>query len=220
VAPHFDNEYFHLIYQHDNEPGPYIENGGPGPSENHISYMKIEDPNYLYINFDSFQDTIHEGENVQFTNSTTGNPGPTYYQWHFEGGSPQTSGASQPSITYYNQGQYDVKLIASNDLITDSVTIEDYITVLPETGIKKTNGLNHIGIYPNPTEGEIIITSSFQQSINLKIFDLKGNVILERINYNISRLLNIDLSGNPHGIYLLEINCGNKKVVDKIILQN
>lgn len=49
--------------------------------------------------------------------------------WLFPGGSPATSTAASPTITYNTVGTYDVMLIASNSAGTDTVIKQNYITV-------------------------------------------------------------------------------------------
>ena len=219
VAPVFVNDYIHLLYQHDTEPGPYIENGGPPPSANFISYMKIENdnPNYLLIVFGADQDTIHEGEGVQFINYTTGNPGPITYQWYFEGGSPSTSTATNPTVTYYYQGVYDVALTAKNDLFSDSVGFEDYITVLPETKVKETTTPEVIKLYPNPTTGKIFIDDIDDEDLQITIFNLLGKKVFDKIFQQTDGFVEIDLSDNQEGIYFVKIESRNDYFSEKII---
>ncbi len=214
-------EYAHLIYQSDNEPGLYIDNGGPMPSENYIRYMKIENdnPNFILIDFYAYQDTIHEGESVQFWNNTTGFPSPITYHWYFEGGTPQTSSSLHPYITYFTQGVYDVKLIASNDLITDSVIMEDLITVLPETKIKKTNEQEKINIYPNPSTGKFVIKLPYLIETEIKVFDLKGEMLFQQMISLNNEVIEIDLSGHAKGVYYLKINSDKISTTKKVLIK-
>jgi PKD repeat protein len=59
-------------------------------------------------------------------------------QWFFEGGSPSTSTASSPVVTYSTPGYYDVKLVATNAAGTDSVIKNELIHV---TGVPFYYGL-------------------------------------------------------------------------------
>ncbi|MCF8238317.1 MAG: PKD domain-containing protein [Saprospiraceae bacterium] len=52
---------------------------------------------------------------------------PDTWAWTFEGGSPETSTAQNPSITYTTPGIYDVQLIASGTGWTDTLLLTDYI---------------------------------------------------------------------------------------------
>jgi PKD repeat protein len=50
-------------------------------------------------------------------------------QWFFEGGSPATSTAASPTVTYSTAGDYNVKLVATNSAGTDSIIKTDVISV-------------------------------------------------------------------------------------------
>jgi PKD repeat protein len=58
------------------------------------------------------------------------------WEWTFEGGNPSSSADQQPTVTYSTPGSYDVQLIVGNTDGTDTLLLEDYITVLgfPEAG--------------------------------------------------------------------------------------
>jgi uncharacterized repeat protein (TIGR01451 family) len=53
----------------------------------------------------------------------------TTYQWLFPGGSPSSSTDPNPSICYVNSGSYDVTLITTNSLGSDTLTQQQYINV-------------------------------------------------------------------------------------------
>lgn len=57
----------------------------------------------------------------------------TSFQWSFSGGTPPTSTDENPqSVCYSTPGNYDVQLIASNSNGSDTLTLNNYITVLPQ----------------------------------------------------------------------------------------
>jgi PKD repeat protein len=64
---------------------------------------------------------------VNFTDTSTNSP--TSWSWTFEGGTPGTSTAQNPSITYNTAGTYDVTLVAANAAGSDGETKVDYINV-------------------------------------------------------------------------------------------
>lgn len=53
----------------------------------------------------------------------------TSWQWYFTGGSPGTSTLQNPQVTYNALGTYDVKLVVSDGVTTDSITLIDYVSV-------------------------------------------------------------------------------------------
>src|SRR5450755_300706 len=54
---------------------------------------------------------------VNFTDQSTGNP----TQWRWDLGNGTTSFNQNPSATYFNPGQYNVKLVISNAAGADSI---------------------------------------------------------------------------------------------------
>ncbi|MGM0497234.1 MAG: S8 family serine peptidase, partial [Bacteroidota bacterium] len=77
--------------------------------------------------FSANSTTIEEGQTVDFTDQSSNYP--TQWEWSFEGGDPSTSNEQNPSVTYENQGTYEVSLTVSNEYGSDSETKTDYITV-------------------------------------------------------------------------------------------
>ncbi|MEK7833782.1 MAG: PKD domain-containing protein, partial [Acidobacteriota bacterium] len=61
-------------------------------------------------------------ENLSSSNSTS-------FAWTFPGGNPATSSEENPHVTYSAAGVYDVTLIASNGVLSDTFTQVNYITV-------------------------------------------------------------------------------------------
>jgi len=72
---------------------------------------------------------ICPGTCCDFTNLSLNS---TSYQWYFPGATPDTSTAINPTnICFANPGTYDVTLIASNANGSDTLTLQNYITVYP-----------------------------------------------------------------------------------------
>ncbi|MBY0479470.1 MAG: PKD domain-containing protein [Chitinophagaceae bacterium] len=64
---------------------------------------------------------------VQFTDLSTGNPN----QWSWDFGDNNTSSARNPTHTYQDTGLFTIRLIAFNNRCPDTVSITNYIRVLP-----------------------------------------------------------------------------------------
>jgi PKD repeat protein len=75
------------------------------------------------------------GSEVTFTDLSTNFP--SEWLWIFEGGDPNTSTEKNPRVTYNTPGTFDVTLIVKNELGSDTLTIEDYVTV-SEEGLCRT----------------------------------------------------------------------------------
>ncbi|WP_104734872.1 T9SS type A sorting domain-containing protein [Hanstruepera ponticola] len=106
---------------------------------------------------------------VMFTDLTQ--PAGTSWTWTFEGGSPAVSNDQNPTVAYSAIGTFDVTLEVTNSEGTDTLLIEDYITVVSGDGCPNctttTNdtpvaisptgaGLEYNSIINIPDSGEVI----------------------------------------------------------------
>lgn len=71
--------------------------------------------------------TIQKGQSVTFTDQSTNSP--TTWDWTFSGGTPGSSTAQNPAVTYDTPGTYTVTLRVSNADGSDTETKTNYITV-------------------------------------------------------------------------------------------
>ncbi|MEI6313003.1 MAG: M4 family metallopeptidase, partial [Bacteroidota bacterium] len=107
-------------------------------------------------NFTASPNPACTGQNIIFTNTSTNSP--TSYLWSFPGGSPSSSTATNPVVTYPTLGTYTVTLIASNSLGSDTITRLNYITINTGTALPITNGFTST-TFP-PTNWSIINTNA------------------------------------------------------------
>ena len=68
------------------------------------------------------------GQALKFYDFTT--PAPTTRMWYFPGGTPSTSTLASPSVTYAAPGMYDVKLVVSNTVGSDSISLVNYVDIV------------------------------------------------------------------------------------------
>lgn len=78
-------------------------------------------------NFSATPLTVAIAAPVQFTDLSTN--APTIWSWSFTGGTPATSTAKNPSVTYATSGTYAVSLTTSNSAGANTITKSGYITV-------------------------------------------------------------------------------------------
>lgn len=90
-------------------------------------YLNDYAPPSFTANFEATPTIVCEGNTVNFTDLSQGNP--TNWEWTFEGGIPSTSVQQNPVVTYNTLGTYDVKLVISDGTQEDSLTKIDYIQV-------------------------------------------------------------------------------------------
>ena len=72
--------------------------------------------------------TVVAGDQVQYQDISTGQP--SSWSWTFAGGTPATSTAQNPLITYNTVGQYDTSLEASNIIGSDTNNKLNYIDTI------------------------------------------------------------------------------------------
>ena len=82
---------------------------------------------------------ICAGESVTFSDASAGGT-PDTYSWTFSGGTPGTSTAASPTITYATPGTYDVTMTATNAFGTDTETKVGYITVAAINSLPLSEG--------------------------------------------------------------------------------
>ncbi len=92
-------------------------------------------------NFIGSPTTVPVGSTVAFTDQSTNSP--TSWSWNFAGGTPTTSTAQNPTITYNAVGTYAVTLTATNGFGNDSETKLAYINVVQPT----TGGCDTINVF-------------------------------------------------------------------------
>jgi PKD repeat protein len=91
-------------------------------------------------NFTGSPTTVAIGGTVNFSDTSSGSP--TSWSWSFSGGTPSSSTAQNPSVTYNSAGTYDVSLTATNAQGSDTETKTDYITVTDSVSYCTSEGTN------------------------------------------------------------------------------
>jgi len=117
--------------------------------------------------------------------------------------------------------------------IGDNVMVDDAMVTIAD--IVCTNGIIHIidgllfaensnieeeslnySVYPNPSNGQIIISNSNNESYNVKIINTLGEIIISKtLNGNKS----FDLNKYGKGIYLIEMSNNNSIKTQKVIIE-
>ena len=100
---------------------------GPGPM---TAYSCGGSP--PVADFSGTPTTLCIGGTVSFTDLSLNTP--TSWAWTFTGGTPSSSTAQNPTITYNTAGSYAVSLIATNADGSDTKTVNGYITVNANPG--------------------------------------------------------------------------------------
>jgi len=167
-----------------------------------------------YANFDAGKTGVSVGKFVEFDDMSQFEP--KSWQWHFEGGTPETSNEKNPEVYYEKSGVFDVSLVVTNEFGSDSVRKEKYITVgTTGNGTFELNS-NSIEIFPNPASGELEIRTMAEPISGYKIYNTVGKL------YKISELqmsakVTVDISSLPEGFYFVQISQNGYSFVKKFV---
>ena len=71
-----------------------------------------------------------------------------------------------------------------------------------------------LNVYPNPIKNNLHITSSLSEQVDIKIYTILGEILLEE---KITNTTTINTESFKTGIYLVEFTSGNKKITKKLI---
>lgn len=96
-------------------------------------------------------------------------------------------------------------------------TINDALSV---QNVNNTEGL--VNIYPNPAKDmvNVNITLPTLQNVTIAVYTILGTKVFQETYKEIlSSVVPINLSGNPNGVYIVNIITQNKSISQKIILQ-
>ena len=110
-----------------------------------------------------------------------------------------------------------------SDLIIDD---QDQVWVTTSSGISKITDVpahipqsfeDKISIYPNPSNGELVINSHNNSNFNLSIISISGEILTQFELFSSPRIINLPLSS---GIYILELMDEENNIFHKKIIRN
>ena len=121
----------------------------------------------FYADFTANDTTVCAGNTVTFTNLSS--PNATSFLWTFEGGTPPTSTAVNPTVTYNTAGTFDVTLQASNTYNTATKVKQDYILAANSPAVPATPSGNTTpcqGYIVNYTTNAVPYATSYNWAVN------------------------------------------------------
>lgn len=104
---------------------------------------------------------------------------------------------------------------------TGTYLLDMTITRTVATGIKENELVNSIKLYPNPTNGLVIIDlQSFNGGINqINILNLQGQNIATVTDIKNQEMVELSLADYPSGIYFIQVQSANGLLTKKLILE-
>lgn len=107
-------------------------------TEEKVDYLTVISTKTIAVAISAKSRLTYAGGSVSFTDASMGSP--TSWSWTFEGGTPATSTAQNPTVTYAAAGTYKVTLKASNGGSENEKTFENFVRVISAEDI--------VAIYP------------------------------------------------------------------------
>ncbi len=177
----------------------------------------------VQANFTADKRQINQGDTVNFTDLSQGNP--ISWEWYFEGAVPDTSTEENPMNIVYNQaGNFDVRLIVHNQNHADTLQKIRYIIVAPATSVEE-NSLTSalLKIYPNPAKNYLNLEfSAFSEKGEISIYNAESARVRQlKINPG-TKNTRMDVSSLSGGVYyfILKDEEGRKVQTGKVVVEH
>jgi outer membrane protein assembly factor BamB len=141
---------------------------------------------------------ICDGEMIDFFDQSSFIP--ANWHWEFPGGSPSTSNDPNPQgIIYQLPGIYEVSLVVTNSLGSDTLVKSCMIDVRLCESVPELQVNGGLKVSPNPASGLISITG--KEAAGIRIFNAAGQMVYRDELRSSTRTL--DAGNFPPGLYLV-----------------
>ncbi|MES2618879.1 MAG: PKD domain-containing protein [Bacteroidota bacterium] len=137
----------------------------------------------------------------------------TKYEWLFGEGGTATN--SLPSYQYLYNGNFKVKMIATNSA---GCMCETTKTVSATSAVNSISTVPGLTIYPNPNNGMFTISTSANGGMKIEVFNLLGSKILSQTTSD--NTININLGDVAKGIYMVKVTINGVTTTSKITVNN
>ena len=175
----------------------------------------------VVANFSADSTLVHTGVPVHFTDLSTGSP--VSWLWSFPGGTPSSSTDENPVIMYSAKGTFDVQLITSNGISSDTLLKKNYIEADYPAQVDNLSTDLHFSVNPNPSNGifKVIIGSFKVDIVSMRLFSTVGTVVYEEKNIPVDEksVKTIDISDLKEGIYFLSVKGEKTTMTKKVIIR-
>ena len=161
----------------------------------------------LTAEFGSDETYLLIGNPVKYSDLSTG--APISWEWTFEGGNPEFySGKEPPDIKYLAGGIFDTRLVVSDGFIYDTLLLKDYIHVVGK-------------VFPNPASDlvNIYLDAELPAVVKAEVFTMMGQKVFEEEfpDHNF-KLVTIDVSSLPLGIYMIRLQVKQRFIFAKVMI--
>ncbi|MCB9168358.1 MAG: trypsin-like peptidase domain-containing protein [Flavobacteriales bacterium] len=124
----------------------------------------------------------------------------------------------------FNQNDYFGRFSSSWSLLQPYLgSCGDYLDGQPSiTGVAETSAPTTMTIAPNPTRGRMTITlpRNALDGAHLLLHDALGQLVSDRTLRAGERIIDLDMSGRPEGMYFLELRGTGERIVQRVAVQH
>lgn len=156
----------------------------------------------------------YAGDTVLFQNLSSNS---TSFRWNFDdpsSGADDSSALQNPEHIFNAPGTYNVRLIANNGTLSDTITLPVYVSVITGTAPAAQETTTGLALFPNPAGDCVFLTGSETLNAAVRLYDVTGKQYHTTVTGS-----RIDLSAVPPGCYLLLVQQGNEVKTSRIIRQ-
>lgn len=143
-------------------------------------------------------------DTVMTSSETTGN------QWYFNGN--MMPGETNQTLRPMNLGNYSVRIIDTNGCEGDMSAMQFYNSIGMEENLA-----DQIELYPNPTQGRVILELNQLEVASLRVVDATGRTVIDR--KGCTGVCELDLSETGSGMYhIIMITTDGKQVIKPVVV--
>jgi hypothetical protein len=151
----------------------------------------------------------------------------TAYQWYISpvaaGSTASTGKSAEINWTNGYTGTATISVASMNECFTSEVSDSYTVTVYSSAGLNENFSGNQLNIYPNPSDGKIIIVLPGYKSFSgdLTITEASGAAVLSKNNITIPAgdSYSIDLGQLPDGVYSLKLSSNSTAYYGKVVIR-
>ncbi len=192
-------------------PGVYILVLTDANGCNDTTMYAVQQLSNLFVSFNASTDTLTMANpTITFTNLTTGY---SNLSWNFGDGSPLTNNFN-PIHTYSASGTFTVELTANDANCMDKK--QKLVVILNPTGINSAEINNTINIYGLNDEAVVKFNSDDTKKAVINVYDLSGRLVNTKTCMSSTNRETI-LLGEANGIYVVQVQLGEKTIIKKLI---
>lgn len=142
--------------------------------------------------------------------SIIASPANSFYQWIDCSTNAPIFGATTSTFTATENGSYAV-IVTNFDGCSDTSAC----VIVDEVGLNTLSDEMTMNVYPNPTNGNLYVSLSSIEKVNISVFDAQGKLIQTIIDAQNKSI--IDLNNAEPGVYMIHMNSENSSTIQRIV---